>query len=72
MFVIIKHRKPYFSQGFDAWCPQKGQTYLNKSEAYSEPCQTSKMERFVKIVNGYNPLILLANHSILDVWQAFE
>ena len=22
------------------------------SEAYSEPCQTSKMERFAKIVNG--------------------
>ena len=22
------------------------------TEAYSEPCQTSKMERFAKIVNG--------------------
>ena len=28
--------------------------YLQEqSEAYSEPCQTSKMERFAKIVNGY-------------------
>ena len=24
----------------------------NMSEAYSEPCQTSKMERFAKIFNG--------------------
>ena len=27
---------------------------LNRNiEAYSEPCQTSKMERFAKIVNGF-------------------
>ena len=26
----------------------------SKSEAYSEPCQTSTMKRFAKIVNGYN------------------
>ena len=25
-------------------------------EAYSEPCQTSKMEHFAKIVNGFQPL----------------
>ena len=25
------------------------------SEAYLEPCQTSKMERFAKIVNGQGP-----------------
>ena len=26
----------------------------SKSEAYSEPCQTSTVKRFAKIVNGYN------------------
>ena len=26
----------------------------SKSEAYSEPCQTSMIKRFSKIVNGYN------------------
>ena len=25
---------------------------LNNSDVYSEPCQTSKMEHFAKIVNG--------------------
>ena len=30
------------------WCFQN---FLSKMEAYSEPCQTSKMECFVKIIN---------------------
>ena len=38
-------------------CHQQG------TQAYSEPCQTSKMERFAEIVNGC---------SILDVWQGSE
>ena len=33
------------------------------SEAYSEPCQTSKMELFTKIVNGYEPLAIFAWQS---------
>ena len=28
-------------------------TGQSNSESYSEPCQTSKMERFAKIVNGF-------------------
>ena len=28
--------------------------YLLKLETYSEPCQTSKMERFSNIGNGYD------------------
>ena len=31
----------------------------SKPEAYSELCQTSKMELFTKIVNGFQPLIIL-------------
>ena len=29
--------------------------------AYSEPCQTSKMERFAKIVSGFQPLTVSRN-----------
>ena len=43
--------------------------YPKNSEAYSEPCQTSKMERFLKIFNG---LTIFAKHSILDIWQRSE
>ena len=34
---------------------------------YSEPCQTSKTERFTE-----KPLTAFAKHSILDVWQGSE
>ena len=34
------------------------------TEAYSEPCQTSKMELFE---NSFQPLITFAKRSILDV-----
>ena len=39
------------------------------AEAYSESCQTSKMEIFVKIVKGLKPLIAFAKNSFLDVPQ---
>ena len=42
---------------------------LSDPEAYPEPCQTSKMDCFVKIVNGLNLLTFFVRHSILDVWQ---
>ena len=32
----------------------------------SEPCQTSAMASFTKTVNGFQPLIIFAQHSILD------
>ena len=41
---------------------------VQDSEAYSEPCQTCKMERFTKIVNGFYPLTIFSKHSIFDVW----
>ena len=34
-------------------------------EAYSEPCQTCKIEVFAKIV-------IFAKDSLLNVWQGFE
>ena len=41
-------------------------------EVSSEPCQTSKMEFFVKIVNGLKPVVIFARKSILDIWQGSE
>ena len=38
------------------------------SEAYSEPCQLSKMEFFAKIFNGLKLLTVFAKISILDIW----
>ena len=42
------------------------------AEVYSEPFQTSKMEFFVKIVNGSKPLTIFVKYSILDVWKGSE
>ena len=36
-------------------------------EAYLEPCHISKMEPFVKIGKGFQPLAILAKGPILDV-----
>ena len=36
-----------------------------KPEAYSEPCKTSKMEHFTKLVKK----AIFAKGSILDMWQ---
>ena len=33
---------------------------------------TSKMEPFVRIVNGYNPLAIVTKNSILDVLGALS
>ena len=44
----------------------------NISEAYSEPCLTSKMEIFGNYVNGFRLLVISAKDSILDVWQGSQ
>ena len=41
-------------------------------EAYSEPCQTSKIVLFAKIVNEWKLLTIFEKCSILDVWQHSE
>ena len=49
------------------------QDNLSNPEAYSEPCQISKMEFFAKIVNGYKGLgQAFVKHFILDVWLDSE
>ena len=42
------------------------------SGLYSESCQTSKMECFEKIFNGYKTLNNFAKRSIVSVWQGNE
>ena len=42
--------------------------YLQMTEVYLEPIQTSKIELFVKTVNSLMPLTILTNCSILDAW----
>ena len=41
-------------------------------EAYSETYQTSKIEVFTKIVNGFSFLTIFTKSSILDIWQDSE
>ena len=36
-----------------------------KPKVYSEPCQTSKVTRFAKMVNDFQPLTVFAKRSIL-------
>ena len=38
----------------------------------SRAAETSKMERFVKIVNGWRPLTIITKRSILDVVAALD
>ena len=42
------------------------------AQAYSECCQTSKMEIFVKIIINFQPLKIFAKNPILDIWQGSE
>ena len=42
------------------------------SETYSEPCETSKVEFFAKIVNGLESLTIFVKNSILGIWQGSE
>ena len=39
------------------------------SEKYSEPCQTSKMEIFAKIVNGFLFLTIFAKNLRIRLWS---
>ena len=43
--------------------------YFQKTEVYLESSQTSKMDPYVKIVNGLIRSTILTESSILHVWQ---
>ena len=38
-----------------------------ESEAYSELCQTSKVESFAKIVNGFKKMTIFKRNSVLEI-----
>ena len=54
------------------WFNMKILNLCHRWQAYSQPSQISKMERFVKIVNGEKSLTIFTKCFILDVWQGFE
>ena len=45
---------------------------IMKPRGESRTAATSKMERFVIIVNGFQPLTIITKHSILDVAAALD
>ena len=38
-------------------------------KAYSQPCQTSKLELFANIVNGFQTITIFANRTVSDFQQ---
>ena len=40
-----------------------------KSGAYSELCQTSKVESFAKIVNGFKKITIFKRNSVLEIFD---
>ena len=42
------------------------------TEAYSEPCQTYKMKRFVEIVNGFHPLSIFSKRFISQILKSIQ
>ena len=45
---------------------------ISLTEVYSEPCQTSNMKRYTKLVIGIQPLTIFAKHMVLDIWLGSE
>ena len=66
-------------QNSECW-KKRRQKVKDGSRGGSRAAATSKMERFVIIVNGWKPLTIITKHSILDVaadldpplWSATE
>ena len=40
-----------------------------ESEAYSELCQTFKVEYFAKIVNGFKKITIFKRNSVLEIFD---
>ena len=52
--------------------PQKRRKFKSSIRGGSRTTATSKMERFVIIVNGFQSLTIITKHSILDVAAALD
>ena len=46
--------------------------YISDTRGGSRAAATSKMECFVVIVNGFQPLTIITKHSVLDVVAALD
>ena len=46
--------------------------FFKQKDAYSEPCQKSKMKLFAKVVHGFRRLTVSGKSSILDVGLSSE
>ena len=57
---------------WDRQVAKKKNTKSDNTKTYLESRQRSKMEPFVKIVNGFQPLTNFAKTSISEVWQDSE
>ena len=55
-------------------CPEEtcNETYNGENRGGSRAAATSKMERFVIIVNGWKPLTIITKRSILDAAAALD
>ena len=79
-FVENTVARPYFSQNFEI--PYWKSSFpvhleilsfsLINIRSGSRAATTSKMECFVTIVNGFQPLTIITKHSILDVATALD
>ena len=56
----------YISQQVFIWSVDSNSSI---QDAYSEPCQISKLQLFAKKVNGFQPLTIFAKRFILNAWQ---
>ena len=71
----MKNTRQYYTKGKLTRMTIASNNYLMLSlktnqgipEAYSDPYQTSKMEHFAEIVNGFQPLTIFAQRYILDL-----
>ena len=82
LYVITRSSKLFLHQWYqelwydDIQLPYESPPTILKTwdstEAYSDPCQTCKIEVFAEIVNGFQLLTIYAESSILDIWLGFD
>ena len=69
--VVYWHRFNVFDKDMTKSLGFMGVLDCLNPEAYSEHCQTSKTERFEKIVNDFQPLTIFVEHFIFCCLTGF-
>ena len=65
----------FYKMPYEIWFFSGSWTSINPAhniEAYSEPCQISRIVLLAEICNGWKPLTSFTRSSILDVYQGSE